>query len=126
MNKFFLLLCLFFNSVLAVEDIDHFAISEQQKIYSELTQELRCLVCQNESLADSQSALAKDLRQQVAKHVREGEDKQTIIDYLTKRYGDFVLYNPPFQKNTYLLWLFPFAMLAIGLVVLFIFLRRRH
>lgn len=126
MNKYLLLLLLFFNVVFAVEDIDHFSIPEQQKIYSELTQELRCLVCQNESLADSQSALAKDLRQQVALHVRQGKSKQTIIDYLTKRYGDFVLYKPPFQKNTYLLWLFPFVLLAIGAVILFIFLRRRN
>lgn len=128
MNKILMLFCCFFftASVYAITELTHFDNPAQEQAYVELTQQLRCLVCQNESLADSQSSLAQDMRQEIMKRVVEGQDKKEIINYLTSRYGDFILYKPPVQKNTYLLWLFPFALFVLGMVVLFIVIRRRR
>lgn len=91
-----------------------------------LTEQLRCLVCQNETLADSRADLAEDLRKQVREQIRAGKSDQEIIAYLTQRYGDFVLYNPPVKSTTYLLWFGPFALLILGTTVLFLFLKRRR
>ena len=91
-----------------------------------LTEQLRCLVCQNETLADSRADLAEDLRKQVREQMKAGKSDQEIIAYLTQRYGDFVLYNPPVKATTYLLWFGPFALLIGGTLVLFRFLKRRR
>ena len=91
-----------------------------------LTQNLRCLVCQNESLAASQADLAKDLRQEVREMMKKGMTDQQIKDYLVARYGDFVLYDPPVKKTTLLLWYGPFALMLAGLAVLFYQLRKRR
>ncbi|HYV25822.1 MAG TPA: cytochrome c-type biogenesis protein [Pyrinomonadaceae bacterium] len=91
-----------------------------------LTEQLRCLVCQNETLADSRADLAEDLRKQVREQIKAGKSDKEIIAYLTDRYGDFVLYNPPVKSTTYLLWFGPFALLIGGTVVLFRFLKRRR
>lgn len=90
-----------------------------------VTSELRCLVCQNQTIADSHADLAVDLRAQVREQLKAGRSDEQIIDYMTARYGDFVLYRPPFKATTALLWLGPALMLAIGLVALAIVLRRR-
>lgn len=83
----------------------------------ELAKDLRCLVCQNESLAGSHAALAQDLRREIRVQIRAGRSDREVIDYLTARYGDFVLYRPPFKPLTWLLWLGPLAFLGIGAVV---------
>jgi cytochrome c-type biogenesis protein CcmH len=90
-----------------------------------ITGELRCLVCQNQTIADSHADLAVDLRNQVREQLRAGRTDAEIVDYMTARYGDFVLYRPPFKATTVLLWLGPALMLGGGLVVLAIVLRRR-
>ncbi len=90
-----------------------------------VTSELRCLVCQNQTIADSHADLAVDLRREVRELLRQGKSDREIIDYMTARYGDFVLYRPPFKATTVLLWLGPALMLVIGFVVLLLVLRRR-
>lgn len=90
-----------------------------------LAENLRCLVCQNESLASSRSDLAKDLRQEVRDQMKKGMTDQEIIDYLVSRYGDFVLFDPPMKSYTLLLWYGPFALLLIGLVGLIWQMRKR-
>lgn len=90
-----------------------------------LASELRCLVCQNQTIADSHAALAVDLRQQVREMLERGQSDQQITDYMTARYGDFVLYRPPFNAATALLWIGPGVMVAGGLLVLVLVLRRR-
>ena len=91
-----------------------------------LAGELRCLVCQNQTIADSHSGLAEDLRQQIREQLRQGRSEAEIRDYMTARYGDFVLYRPPFKTTTALLWLGPAVLLALGLAVLGAVLRRRQ
>jgi cytochrome c-type biogenesis protein CcmH len=90
-----------------------------------ISAELRCLVCQNQTIADSNADLAVDLRNQVRDMLKRGDDQQKIIDYMTARYGDFVLYRPPVKGATALLWFGPAALLVAGLVVLVMVLRRR-
>jgi cytochrome c-type biogenesis protein CcmH len=82
-----------------------------------LAEQLRCLVCQNQSLADSHAPLAVDLKNQVREQVRAGRADAEVIDFMTQRYGDFVLYRPPFKATTALLWLGPALMAGVGLVV---------
>ena len=91
-----------------------------------LTEQLRCLVCQNETLADSRADLAEDLRKQIREQMKAGKSDQEIIAFLTDRYGDFVLYKPPVRTTTYLLWFGPFLFLAGGTVVLYRYLSRRR
>lgn len=91
-----------------------------------LTEQLRCLVCQNETLADSRADLAEDLRRQIREQMKAGKSDQEIIAFLTDRYGDFVLYNPPVKKTTYLLWFGPFVLLIGGTGVLYRYLKRRR
>ncbi len=91
-----------------------------------LAENLRCLVCQNESLASSHAELAEDLRREVREQMAQGKDDQQIIDYLVARYGDFVLYDPPVKSYTMVLWFGPFAMLLIGAGVLVFQLRKRR
>ena len=90
-----------------------------------LAENLRCLVCQNESLASSRSGLAEDLRREVREQMKQGKTDQQIIDYLVSKYGDFVLFDPPMKRYTLLLWYGPFALLLIGLTGLGIQLRKR-
>ena len=92
----------------------------------QLSEKLRCLVCQNQSLADSNAELAQDLRQQLREQVASGRSDDQILDYLVQRYGDFVLYEPPFKSTTVLLWIGPFVLLAAAALVLVATLRRRR
>jgi cytochrome c-type biogenesis protein CcmH len=87
--------------------------------------ELRCLVCQNQTIADSHADLAQDLRQQVREMLQKGQSDAQIIDYMTQRYGDFVLYRPPVKSTTALLWYGPALLMLGGLAVLAVVLRRR-
>jgi cytochrome c-type biogenesis protein CcmH len=91
-----------------------------------LSRELRCLVCQNETLADSRADLAVDLRNEIREQMKAGKTDQEIIAFLTARYGDFVLYRPPVKAATYFLWFGPFVLLLAGLFVLFRYLRQRR
>ena len=90
-----------------------------------LATELRCLVCQNQTIADSNSGLADDLRNQVREQLRRGASDEQVLQFMTDRYGDFVLYRPPFKASTALLWAGPTALLVIGLGALVLVLRRR-
>ncbi|HCX34261.1 MAG TPA: cytochrome C biogenesis protein CcmH [Rhodocyclaceae bacterium] len=96
-----------------------------EKRMMKIAEVLRCLVCQNQTIADSRADLALDLRQQVREQLKAGRSEQQIIDYMVARYGDFVLYNPPVKSTTWLLWFGPFALLGVGLGVLYIKLRNR-
>ena len=91
-----------------------------------LAEDLRCLVCQNESLAGSHAELAEDLRREIRTQMKAGKDDREVIAYLTERYGDFVLYRPPFKPVTYLLWLGPLLFLGIGGGAWYMTLRRRR
>jgi cytochrome c-type biogenesis protein CcmH len=97
-----------------------------EKRLQALSQELRCLVCQNETLADSRAGLAEDLRREIREQMRAGKTDKEIIAFLTGRYGDFVLYRPRVTPTTYLLWFGPFILLAVGLVVLYRQVKQRR
>jgi cytochrome c-type biogenesis protein CcmH len=98
---------------------------EQLERYKVLIYELRCLVCQNQNLADSNAELAGDLRREVHRMILEGKSSQDVIDFMVARYGDFVLYRPPLKAKTVLLWGGPFALGLGALVLLLMNLRRR-
>ena len=91
-----------------------------------LAEELRCLVCQNQTLADSNAPLAEDLRNQIRERMREGNSDAQVVEYLVARYGDFVLYRPPLKATTVLLWFGPLLLLAAGFAVLLGRLLRRR
>ena len=91
---------------------------QQEERFKQLTLELRCLVCQNQNLADSDAQLAHDLRAEVHEMLIAGNTNEEIKTFMVERYGDFVLYRPPVQQNTYLLWVGPFVILLIGAIIL--------
>src|SRR5258705_11068884 len=91
-----------------------------------LSRELRCLVCQNETLADSRADLAEDLRSQIREQMKAGKSDKEIVAYLTARYGKFILYNPPIIPTTYFLWFGPFVLLLVGLFLLFRYVKQRR
>lgn len=91
----------------------------------EVSEQLRCLVCQNQSIAESNAELAVDLRNQVIEQVKAGKTNKEIIDFMVERYGDFVLYKPPFKMTTAILWLGPLALFVIGVGAFYVNLRRR-
>ena len=97
-----------------------------QARWDHLAGELRCLVCQNQTIADSHAELAVDLKNQVRDMLKQGKSEQDIKQYMVQRYGDFVLYRPPVQSTTWLLWLGPFALLLIGLGFLLFKLKQRN
>ena len=99
----------------ALADVDGLD-AQQEARYQALIAELRCLVCQNQTIAESNAPLAVDLRNQVKTKIVAGRSQAEIVGYLTERYGDFVLYRPPFKASTALLWLGPFLLLLGGLV----------
>ncbi len=98
-------------------------VLEQRMI--KLSEDLRCLVCQNESLAGSRADLAQDLRQEIREQMRAGKSDEQVVDYLTQRYGDFVLYKPPVKPLTWLLWFGPFALLIGSVGGLYAYIQRR-
>lgn len=113
-----MLLLLASASASAVIESYNFENPQQEEDYKDLIAELRCLVCQNQNLADSDAELAQDLRKQVHEMITEqGAGKQEIVDYMVQRYGDFVLYRPPLKGNTLLLWGGPMILMLIGMFV---------
>ncbi|MGI9168033.1 MAG: cytochrome c-type biogenesis protein [Pyrinomonadaceae bacterium] len=121
-----LLLCSLFFSVVAQQARPVADDPELEKRVLNLSKELRCLVCQNETLADSRADLAIDLRNEVREQMKAGKSDKEIIAFLTARYGDFVLYRPPVRPTTYLLWFGPFALLVAGLAVLYRYVKTRR
>ena len=90
-----------------------------------LSRELRCMVCQNQSIDDSDAPLARDLRLLVRERLKAGDSDRQVMDFLTSRYGDFVLLNPPMNAKTFLLWVLPAGLLVVGGIVLVVAMRRR-
>jgi cytochrome c-type biogenesis protein CcmH len=103
-----------------------FAGANEEQRFKDLIEELRCLVCQNQSLIDSDAELAHDLRAEVYGMMKEGKSDAQIIDFLVTRYGDFVLYSPPVKPSTWLIWFGPFVLLLIALLLLMRSLRRHQ
>ena len=112
------LLFVFSASVAAGEAAPASADPALEQRVMELAGQLRCLVCQNETLADSQADLAVDLRGQIREQLKAGATERQVVDFLVARYGDFVLYRPPLKASTVLLWFGPFALLALGIFLL--------
>ncbi len=90
---------------------------QQEAEYKQLIEELRCLVCQNQNLAGSDADLAKDLRRETYEMLQQGKSRDQVIEFMVARYGDFVLYRPQFKSSTFLLWLGPFLLLVVVLVM---------
>ncbi len=130
MNKIWIAACLLLTFILsarvcALEPIDYQSTAEEQRFKS-LTAELRCVMCQNQSIADSNAPIAHDLRLEVLKLMREGKTDAQIKQYLVDRYTDFVLYEPPMKSSTWLLWLGPFVLLLLGACAIFIVVRKKN
>ena len=123
MHKYLFLLYFFVSisrPVWAAED----GIALEKRV-QRISEELRCLVCQNQSLADSHADLAVDLKNQVREKLKQGASEKDVINFMTERYGDFVLYRPPMKATTLLLWFGPGLLLVAGLIALFMRLRSR-
>ena len=105
----------------AVIEAYEFESAQTEAEYNQLIKELRCLVCQNQNLADSNAELALDLRQQTYTMLSRGDSPAQVVEYMVARYGDFVIYRPQFKTSTYLLWLGPFLLLVI---VLYLVIRK--
>lgn len=110
---------------LTVEALSPLEDPEQRARYERLIREIRCLVCQNEPIADSNAPLARDLRREIRQQIESGASDREIIEFLTARYGDFVLYRPPFTPRTWLLWLAPGLLLLGGGWIFWRILRAR-
>ena len=121
-----ILLLLSWSSSNAVIEAVEFDNAELLERYQSLIAELRCTVCQNQNLADSDADLAKDLRRKTEEMLKSGQSDQEILSYMSDRYGDFVLYRPPLSASTSLLWLGPFALLFIAATCLFISIKRKQ
>jgi cytochrome c-type biogenesis protein CcmH len=115
---------LFAGAAFAIDPLG-FKDREEELRFQALARELRCLVCQNQTLADSDADLAKDLRHEIFELMHAGKSDAEIKQFLQDRYGDFVLYNPPVKSNTYVLWFGPFLVLALGAGALVAIVRRR-
>lgn len=109
----------------AVVEYHPFTDPAKEQAYQSLISELRCLVCQNQTIADSNAELAKDLRQQVYDMLQQGRSRQDVVDFMTQRYGDFVMYRPAFSMKTGLLWLGPIAFLLIGIITVVLLARHK-
>ena len=123
MKRPLVVLVLFF-SVFSIHSNEYEKNQDERML--RLSEKLRCLVCQNQSLADSPAELAVDLRRQVQEQIKAGRSDDQILDFMVQRYGDFVLYEPPFKASTVLLWLGPFVLLAAAAATLVAILRRRR
>lgn len=112
--------------VQAAIETHEFDTPEQEALFRKMTEELRCLVCQNQNLADSNAELAQDLREKTYEMVKAGKNEAEIVDYMVARYGDFVLYRPPVKSSTLFLWIGPLLFLAIAIIVATRFVRSRQ
>ena len=124
MKRLIFILILLSGSCYAV-DSRQLSDPKPQESYETLTKELRCLVCQNQTIADSNAELASDLRRQVSEMLAQGKSKEEIVQFMTDRYGDFVLYKPAFKGKTLLLWIAPIAFLVIGLIAVLLVIRSK-
>ena len=122
----FICISICFAAVIIAKDAQPNEDPQIEQRMKNLTEQLRCLVCQNETLADSRADLAEDLRKQIREQMKAGKTDKEIIAFLTERYGDFVLYKPPVKATTYLLWFGPFVFLGGGTFVLYRFVKRRR
>ena len=109
----------FSNNLLAVEPDEILKNQEQELRARNISKNIRCMVCQNQSIDDSSSLLAKDLRILIRNKIKEGNKDEEIYKFLTDRYGDFILLKPSFNLNTFVLWLLPFIFVLIGILVVF-------
>lgn len=127
MKGLIIVLTLFFSfsTLHASVEIKKFENEQQEQRYKYIIDELRCLVCQNQNISGSNAGLAQDLRKQVHKMILAGEDDEAIFDFMVTRYGDFVLYRPPFKASTFFLWVGPFMIFVLGLFVLIRFISKR-
>jgi cytochrome c-type biogenesis protein CcmH len=128
MTKYFILLItlmISFPTYAVDKTSTNFATPEQEQRFKNLIDELRCVVCQNQSLSDSNAALAQDLRDEVRSMVDKGLTDKEITDFLVNRYGDFVLYRPPLKPKTYILWIGPVILLLISIISMVYFIRRQ-
>jgi len=125
MKIFAVVLVLLTSAALAQEPLV-FDSPEQEARYIKLTTELRCMVCQNQNLADSDAPLAQDLRKEIHDMMQTGQSNDQIITFLVDRYGDFVLYRPAMKGNTLALWLIPGVLLGIGGITVFFTVRGRN
>ncbi len=112
MKKVCLILLLISTQVSSIEGNEELT-SQERELYQHIIQEVRCLVCQNQSVAESNADLAKDLRTEIMEQVKQGSSEEDIKSYLLLRYGDFVLYDPSFKKSTYILWLSPVLIILL-------------
>ncbi len=121
-------LCLLLGSSMLFAAIDAYQFDDlaKQERFQTLSYELRCPKCQNQNIADSGSAIAKDLRTKIYQMLQAGKTDQDIIDYMVVRYGDFVLYKPAVKPQTYLLWYGPGLLLILGLIVIVLIIRSRR
>ena len=126
--KLVVLLFSFIVNISAQAAIDTFNFDDpkKQKIYQELTYELRCLVCQNQNIAGSNAELAVDMRRKTYEMVSAGKSKQQVADYMAERYGYFVLYKPPFKASTAVLWIGPFVILGASIWLMLRVIRNRR
>ena len=124
MHKYLILLIFFITSHAGAQGATATDDALERRVQA-LSEELRCLVCQNQSLADSHADLAVDLKNQVREKFKQGASEQDVIAFMTERYGDFVLYRPPVKATTWLLWFGPGLLMVAGLIALFLRLRRR-
>jgi cytochrome c-type biogenesis protein CcmH len=118
-------LCGFLSAHAAIDPYD-FDNESQRDRYRHFIEEMRCPKCQNQNLAGSDAPIATDLRRELHRLLLEGRSDREITDYMVARYGEFILYDPPFDKKTALLWLAPFGFLATGVVVIILIVRRRR
>lgn len=112
-----LLICMLVTRVFALDSAPAFNDPQLQSRYENLTHQLRCMVCQNETIADSQASLAGDLRRELKEQLAQGKTDDQIRKFMTDRYGDFVLYKPPLEERTWLLWFGPAIFLLGGLAI---------
>ena len=122
----FVLLLFTIAPAFAVIESYTFDTPEQEALFKKMTQELRCLVCQNQNLADSNAELAQDLRKKTHDMIMAGKSEAEIVEYMVARYGDFVLYRPPVKSSTLFLWIGPLLFLVIAIVVATRFVRSRQ
>ncbi len=125
MSKFLFFILIVCQPLIAAIDTYQFNDPTQEKIYHALIEELRCLVCQNNNLADSNADLAKDLRRKTYKMVSSGKSHDEVIDFMVSRYGEFVLYKPLKSGKTLILWVFPLVLLIAAFAFLFWFIKNQ-
>lgn len=116
----------FMSPAMAKVETHDFASEQIEKDYNQLVAELRCLVCQNQNLADSNAELAQDMRAKVYKMLNEGSSKDDIVDYMVVRYGDFVMYRPPVKSSTFLLWFGPLIFFIVAAMVVVSYIRNQR